>query len=299
LKIIFLSIILFGVVFMNPAPPRNPSTPALDEPSLTTGQELLAVPNLYLFNPENRSVLEGEQAHIPRLPLTLMAVIFLIVAMLSLIFAISYLRDFYLFNTFSASTPATILMRGIHTTYSGPEEGGIQSYTLLYQFWLSQPDRHVYHGSAGVDGTTYRRLTEGTEVSIRFLPDNPRKSMLAQQIPDLLVGTNNAIAVACVAFMVMGACLWRDSKYRRLERDGRLVRGELRSFVQREVKDDGTKSFHITLRYSFHPPQEQGELIHGLLEETMSEYQFNHWSQPAEGAPLAIVYFNDELYHLL
>ena len=234
--------------------------------------------NIYLLHEEHAAFLEGEAGQLAghrfsmreKRILGLLVLATAITGVIALVLSVISLR---LTQTGSV-TAARVIEHG--TRLSLP---GLTNY-VVYAFTANG---QTHTGQSGVTSAIYRQLIRrDASLMIAYLPDNPAISRLAGS-HEIYTETSVSIFATLTG---IGLCLLmfvRPYRIRRLARAGRLLPGEIKT---------SRRTRGITyVRFTFLSPE--GRRLSGVASsERMT-------AAPKPGAPVAVLYLNENFYRML
>ncbi len=168
------------------------------------------------------------------------------------------------------------------------------SHYVTYVFWAWETESH-YKREQSVSYRTYRALPRGSEVEIKYLPDDPRTSkLLGDDTEDTGRMITLLIAVAAGAILLILFIIGLEYRARtgELMRKGRLLRGKVVSCQGRLDSDD---DLTVTLRYTFHTPE--GRRIEKTARRMANDLKGA--ALPRPGDPVVVLYLDDKNYKLM
>lgn len=175
-----------------------------------------------------------------------------------------------------------------HRTVSGKST----SYYLTYRFSVRNQQ---YQREQNVGSGTYNRFPPGAPITISYLASDPSISMLAGDAEDNsdLVSFTIIFALVDVGGLIMAGYLGvRSLRYRRLSRDGKLLRGEVLACTGlRGYKG----AYTVSLRYAFRDPG--GQNVEKLVKTVRNDLKKKGLPRP--GTPVAVMYVDESLYEVL
>jgi len=244
---------------------------------------------LFVFNPNNRAFVEGA-AHTP--PLDGNGGCWFIWTML---FAL-WMVPFMLFGLPFLALVSNLSQRGVATQAIVISEHEVSSRSTAHYVLLRYTvSGQSYTTEQEVSDHTYQALAIGDDITIRYLPDDPRQARLSGANTDNSALTANISDVMMIALsLLIGIILCANAmrRDRQLTANGRIINGRLV-----DVKLTHSKSgYNLTLQYSFTSPV-TGQSV--IKSESISRVDLKKNSAPAAQTPVKVLFLNDKNYRLL
>jgi hypothetical protein len=264
----------------------------------------------FLFNPRNQGVLDGTEQYRP-LRFVEDPGIGLLVAPLALIGSLAAIVLFLLpwgMSLWSAWWQLEYAsIEGQATMVSRQEPTDETGYTVSYHFahTPADGDPRRYTGTDTVNEQTYRRLEPGVVVPVWYVTDNPTISSLDRDERPSIFWTG-VIALLVLMWCLGNISLFAEAasqwlKGRRLAQEGQIISGSVISCTGR--MDDEGMFLWIRLHYRFRSPVTGQEIIDEheklRLELLNKEEPKKMPDLPPAGAPVAMLYLNDDTYDVL
>jgi preprotein translocase subunit Sss1 len=263
-----------------------------------SGAELLALPDLFLFNRTNQALLEVTTTRV-RQPLGRRPTR-RVLTYLALIAAIGFFA-FGAFGFVESLLPhiSGETTQGVVTDFrskvtrrgTGPFR---TSYYITYRFAEGGGAGPVYSHEVEVDEATYYRLKQGSPVEVVYWPGSPRFSDLAGnwafQPEWALVAV---VAGAVVGIIVAG--MIQQRRHDRLGERGQFLIGVLTAWSADEMHArQGKIYWDVLAEYRFKTPG--GLTIHGTERFSTSDADL---AASKLGKHVAVLYMNKKLYEVL
>jgi Protein of unknown function (DUF3592) len=259
-----------------------------------------AVP--FLLQPKNKDFVQGKSPY-PAIKSRFGIVMMLLLALTFLAIAGSLAYQKYQNDQLAAygkTTTAQVVNRSSSNGYS-------TIYTLEYEYQASLPDQKtlIYHDSQTVNIETYNQYPEGSNVQIKYLPDNPTESQLATSdlAPNYLTG--QIVAIVVPFFIALGGLLyfvWPVVIDRKLTKAGSIIKGQI---VERKGESVSGKRryYELTVKYSFVSPTDD-TVLEGTQQAVRNDLKPDDTNRlrtnlPTPGATVAVLYLDNEHYKML
>jgi hypothetical protein len=173
--------------------------------------------------------------------------------------------------------------------------GGIRPFRMTYRFNY-QPaggEAQVFTGEQAVSESDYEKLAPGDTITVFFLPDEPDVSRFPSEPETPLWICAPYLLVLALSLFAVRWFRAREHWYRlrRLEREGRLLDGEIVS--SRKGIALPKDRVQVWLTYRFRSPT--GEDIEDTGEGGMED----HEALPEPGMPVKVLYVDDNLYRVM
>ncbi|HVO42961.1 MAG TPA: DUF3592 domain-containing protein [Aggregatilineales bacterium] len=178
--------------------------------------------------------------------------------------------------------------------------GKSTTYYLTFQYQARGTDNepHRYQVEQTVSPAIYASRTEGAEVTIKVLPDDPATARLAGPDDDGYYRNNNLLGLVILVPVTIGLTIVQLRPIvidRALARDGRVVQGKLLSRSGRMIKGKN-RYFQVSVAYTFTSPT-TGLAITGKQNATRNDLRDK--PLPELGTPVAVLYVNDSRFKIL
>ncbi len=263
-----------------------------------TGADVMPTSDVFLLNPANRGFLLGKSRRIGdrvllRETLPFVALIpFILLGLWAMTQMVSAVSDWSRLNQPDAVTATgTITERHVST-------GKSTSYSVTYRFYdHDQP----HEREQMVNLSTYSRLVEGAQTTIKYLPGDPRISSLGGSDSDntyvisLIVATVLFIPLLVFMLISMRTTLLRVwpkvERKRQLAREGKILKGQVLS----SFASTSGGNYRLTVRYSFQSPK--GHEVIKMASRKRNDLK--EADLPKAGTPVAILYVNSKCLELL
>jgi hypothetical protein len=258
--------------------------------------ELAALPDLFLLDIQNRNLVDGKA---PRAgyngTLLFVAILLPVLSLLAVLWNggpwLTYLQ------LKLSGQPVTALVTEQMTEQQCVLTSCADHYFLSYRF-LAVGD--TYTGRTEVDVMTFFSVFRGLPIGVIYLPDNPAVSRVqGSEIEPTLIPRGIltvGLLIGAVAALAAGILHVRTARSPRSR--GRLLQGEVLDWQTQDM-NSGTKDryFQVALRYAFRNPQGQRVEHTHTMKMAPGKYQSSYF--PKAGAPLAVLYVDDNGYEVL
>jgi hypothetical protein len=251
-------------------------------------QAIAATSGLFLLSPSaNRKFVAGEKSRIgSSTTMLLIAAIFFLLAALAI-----YLFGGAVLRTDEAERSGTVTKAMIVDGYVSKGSKGSTSYYIDYEFKLNG---QVYRKHILIGSTLYNRVLIGDTVTIKYLPSDPKVSVLSGDDQDDTDRNENIgiMVISVPICLIIGAyCLWVDGKNRRISR-GQLLPGQI---LRAEGKRGSKGSYTVSIDFGFTNPYGQ-QLI---KKQSKNRPDLRNTPLPAVGTPVAVLYVDDNFFRLM
>ena len=211
-----------------------------------------------------------------------------------------------IFTIHEATIGSRLITEGIDTQASVVSNRAQQSrsrgrtHTQYYITYVYVVNGRSYEEEAWVSSLRYNALPVGSQLTVRYLPDDPRTVQLSEYLSSstpyglFLLG-----AIAFGAFAL--GPLNKEWQSHRFSRWGQLLNGRLDAVNGRDAVRWGSKSmmtrpnYDVSFEYSFRSPS--GREIGG--RRVVRRNDLRQQKFPEVGSPVKVLYINDQSYCML
>lgn len=250
-----------------------------------SGRSVVLPPGLFLLNESNYKFVSGQSRRIGSSRIMLIMV--LIVAAIAGAICVSTWSTANELRQIEATG-----LKTLGTVSDGRSvRGRSSSYYITYRYRVGET---FYTREQEVDSGTYHGLRIGTEVVVRYLPDNPAAAALSGEDYDAHTLRESDI-VSAVSLVIGGiivvVMLWLDWRNRRLSTRGRLLPGTI---IHVEGRRGSKGAYNVTVTYRFQTPT--GDW---LEKKSTSDRRDLRNALPPNGSPVMVLYISDRFQRLM
>jgi hypothetical protein len=249
--------------------------------------ELAALPDLFLLNPTNRAFVEGKTPFIDSGSWLGISVFLFFGAVFSLIGAGYFWSPSHLLTTLGVTTEATVTARSVTTLSEG------RYYNIAYTFRVNEQE---YSSQEKVYDVAYEIVEEGSTIGVIYVPHDPRIFSRSTDLkPPWIVPLLAGLAVFCL--FLFGRTVVSRMRDRHLSK-GYLLRGEVTDW-RTEIRDRGDGPEYVIgyLNYTFVRPD--GNICDVRTSKKLEIHEANNLISPRSGAPIAVLFVNNDLFRVL
>ncbi len=188
---------------------------------------------------------------------------------------------------FGIETQAIVVRKGIETA-AQPDD---TQYLVFYEYDAAQ--QHYQH-QQHVSLSTFTRLNEGDRVAVKYLRTAPEAATLRESSLD---PSRLFILIVCIIFVVISIANLRFGLYllgteRKFNEQGSVLYG---SIIDTGGTKNGSDWHGAKIRYQFVSPR--GRTITGSAYKP--SVSLKKEDIPPVGTRIAVLYVNDQLFHIL
>lgn len=258
-----------------------------------------ASPNTFLLNPKHDRFLNGEERKfkdfgcVTSVLLGFMMLIFAVVGIGMAYAGVNEIITRLRLNQSGVEARAEI----INLDFTSSTNKGRTTYTyyITYAYFVrtdnpDQPARYTFRQKVSND--TYNSLSDGSKITVRYLPDSPEISRFVDDTED------DGKLFALIGSLIAGGTLVASSfslrtraRNRRLEHEGQFIAGKITETNGMSMKS----GYQVTLTYTFISPE--GSSL--TRKESAIRNDLRKKALPAIGTPVAVVYADEKVYRVL
>jgi hypothetical protein len=247
--------------------------------------------NVFLFNPENQKFLSGEsrrieQGYSRKIPV-FQAALFTLLLVTNVVLIALNISDLSAIESpfsFAVETQGTV-----QACSRGASIFGTMRVNYTYSANNADGSTNTFSGNDVVYGTCTSE-TVTTPIQIRYLPSDPSRSIAVNGDADTRVQIITAL-VFVVVYIVGALASWIGwRRLKRLEKEGRVMRGSIVSYDKRLP---GNRN--VMARYQF--TNDVGIVLKGRFPILLKRLEGK--PLPPVGTPMAVVYADDRTYQAL
>ncbi|MCU0497430.1 MAG: DUF3592 domain-containing protein [Anaerolineae bacterium] len=243
--------------------------------------------NVFLLHPENRDFLRGQRRNFTTNGNTIMLLFPVIFGLAGLLFFGLGLQQYLADEQLKRDG---VITRGIIDDLTIEEDSDDTDY---YAFYWFEVNGVAYTRRASLNREQYADLEIGGGVEVIYLPTDPTTSRIVGEGGPIwlimLLGGGFAL------FGLFGSIrvLSNMQAYRRLSREGKLIKSQIDRLTTRKDSDD---DFYIKVAFTVIDPV-SGQTVQGQQEVMRTDLK--NQPLPEVGTPLAVLYLNTRLYRVL
>lgn len=266
--------------------------------------------NVFLLNPENADILNGER-RIPNKPkkmsqgvkliLVIGSLAYLALTIFSVMWMVSTLNDWAALNERGITVEGRLIGRDtsiIRSQGSGPRSSSVIRY-LLYTYTVG--DGQTLEGKVQVREEAYQDYVYNTPVQVLYLEDSPEISRLVGENTlelarfPIFAGVGTSLMVLIVA--VTGLQDFRQRRRnQRYEHEGRVIYGRVVAPIFNESESRGKRITMLYLNYEITSPATSKVIpkMQGQRRDDLTQADL-----PLVGSRVAVLYIHDRLFTVL
>jgi hypothetical protein len=215
------------------------------------------------------------------------SVVLILVLVIAALQILSSTFDDAAIRLFGVEAQATIVRKGMEDT-TQPNDN---QYFVFYEYDAAQ--QH-FQREQHVSVSTFTRLKEGDQVAVKYLRNAPEAATLAEASLD---PSHLFILIVCIIFVIISIANLRFGLHllgteRKFNEQGSVLYG---SIIDTGGAKNGNHWHKAEIRYQFVSPR--GRSITGSAYKT--SVPLKKEEIPPVGTRIAVLYVNDQLFHIL
>jgi hypothetical protein len=254
----------------------------------------------FLLEPVRLAFARGAARHLPGssgwtaiIGLTFVILLFLLI-LFSLFVSYHHWQIAVQVENTGTAHPAKIVARD----YASTEDGTSYSVTFEFEIPLLDNKAQVFRIRQPVNDATYERLPEGSDVTVKYLSDDPATAQLAgpdYNPPDIRTPILFVPILIVYCSIIGFAAIRKIREDRAMGHPGKVVRGVL-TFSQLHNDEDGSV---LSVKYEFVSPLTGLKISGKQFKNNFHSDKAQLLPSPAPGVPVAVLYWNESHYMML